>query len=374
MVKKKVFEEEIMPEFNLKKKAVEDLLQKYCLDGLLLQRSSSFAWATCGAASYINRASSFGEAKLLYLQDKWYLITNNIEITRLEKEEKLYKQDWDFVVTPWYEGGDRVAKLCKGLKVGTDATSENYLDISDDFARIRANLTPQEGDRFRVLGRICGEAMSDAARKVHPGQTEFEIAGLISAETEKRGVQVVVNLVATDERIFNFRHPLPTDKKLEQYAMLILCGRKDGLICSITRFVHFGSLSNEIREKAVALAEVDAEFITATRPGRSLRDVFQQGIDAYKRVGYPEEWKLHHQGGPAGYEPREFVATLDVQDLVTIGQVYAWNPSITGTKSEDTILIGQYENEVLTEIEDWPTIDVDIRGNKYSRPAILEIG
>jgi antitoxin VapB len=68
------------------------------------------------------------------------------------------------------------------------------------------------------------------------------------------------------------------------------------------------------------------------------------------------------------------VATLDVQDLVTIGQVYAWNPSITGTKSEDTILIGQYENEVLTEIEDWPTIDVDIRGNKYSRPAILEIG
>ena len=63
---------------------------------------------------------------------------------------------------------------------------------------------------------------------------------------------VVVNLIATDERIFNFRHPLPTHKRLERYAMLVLCGRQRGLVCSITRLVHFGRLPDDLRRKAEA--------------------------------------------------------------------------------------------------------------------------
>ncbi len=58
---------------------------------------------------------------------------------------------------------------------------------------------------------------------------------------------------------------------------------------------------------------------------------------------------------------------------VEIGQVYAWNPSITGTKSEDTILVGEDENEILTEIKGWPTYSVEVNRRIYQRPAILEI-
>ena len=32
------------------------------------------------------------------------------------------------------------------------------------------------------------------------------------------------------------------------------------------------------------------------------------------------------------------------------GQVFAWNPSITGVKSEDTILIRENGNEVLASL------------------------
>ena len=59
--------------------------------------------------------------------------------------------------------------------------------------------------------------------------------------------------------------------------------------------------------------------------------------------------------------------------VVSAGQVYAWNPSITGTKSEDTILVGEKENEVLTSIDGWPTISVTVDGQTFERPAILEI-
>ncbi len=90
-------------------------------------------------------------------------------------------------------------------------------------------------------------------------------------------------------------------------------------------------------------------------------------------MGYQDEWRLHHQGGPAGYAPREAIATQDADWMVKEGQVFAWNPSITGTKSEDTILISSEGNEIMTEILDWPEINVEIGGQIISRPAILEI-
>jgi len=195
----------------------------------------------------------------------------------------------------------------------------------------------------------------------------------LSQEAQSRGVQAIVNLIATDQRIFAFRHPLPTEKKLERYVMLVLCGRRWGLVCSVTRFVHFGRLPDELRRKAEAVAQIDATMIAATRPGRTLGDIFRQTQAAYAAVGFPNEWQRHHQGGPAGYEPREYTATPGSTDIVAVGQSYAWNPSITGTKSEDTILVGESSNDVLTAMPGWPTLAVPVGPETMQRPAILEI-
>ncbi len=215
--------------------------------------------------------------------------------------------------------------------------------------------------------------MNAAVWSVRPGQTEYEIAGILSMEAEQRGVQATVNLIATDERIFKYRHPLPTAKKLARYAMLILCGRRQGLVCSITRLVHFGPLPEEVRCIAELVARVDAEMIAATRPGRSLKEIFGIAMQAYAQAGYPEEWRMHHQGGPVGYEPREYLATPTSMETVSVGQAYAWNPSITGAKSEDTFLVGERDNQIITAIPGWPVIQVEVNGQILERPAILVI-
>jgi len=362
-----------MIEFDQKQDRIQVMLAERKLDALLLRRVSSFAWATCGAASYVNTATTNGETALLITSSGRHLITNNIEATRLEQEEKLAAQGWEFRVAPWHEAQDAVAELTQRLRLGADGPYPGATDLSSDLARLRANLTPEEGERFRLLGRLCAEAMGSAVQAVRPGQTEYQVAGLLAREAESRGAQAIVNLIATDERIFAFRHPLPTDKELERYAMLVLCGRRWGLVCSLTRFVHFGRLPDDLHRKAEAVAQVDATFIAATRPGRSLGEIFQRATAAYAEVGFPGEWRLHHQGGPAGYEPREYVATPGSTDVVSVGQVYAWNPSITGTKSEDTILVGEAGNEVLTAIENWPKLLVTVDGQAFARPAILEI-
>jgi Xaa-Pro aminopeptidase len=363
-----------MTEWDEKQARLQTLLAQHQLDALLLQRVSSFAWATCGAASYVNLAASDGAASLLVTPSGRYVVTNNIEAARLEQEEKLGEQGWQFRTAPWHETSTVIAELTRGLKLGADGAYPGALNLANEMARLRAHLTPEEGERFRVLGRICADAMEQTIRALRPGQTEYEIAARLGQETQARGAQPIVNLIATDERIFKFRHPLPTGKRLERYAMLVLCGRQAGLVCSLTRLAHFGKLPDDLRRKADACARVDAAFIAATRPGETLGRIFQRATAAYADAGFADEWRLHHQGGPAGYEPREYLATPASSDVVAGGQAYAWNPSITGTKSEDTILVGADANEVITATAGLPTLSVTLAdGMPIARPAILEL-
>lgn len=363
-----------MPELETTLNRIHRLLARHGLDALLLQRVSSFAWATGGAASYINTAATNGVASLLITPTARYLITDNIEAPRMAREEHLDEQGWTFEIGPWYEQSSAIDRLAAGLKLGADGPYPGAVDLSHELAEMRSVLTPEAIEHFRILGSACAAAVSAAAQAVTPGLTEYELAAHLCLEAQRRGAQPTVVLVATDERIFNFRHPLPTAKKLERYAMLILCGRQRGLVCSITRLVHFGPLPAELRAKAKATARVDAAMLHATRPGATLGDVFQTASDAYAQAGYPGEWQLHHQGGPAGYEPRELLATPGSPFRVQAGQAYAWNPSITGAKSEDTILVGAdgQPNEVITVTPGWPMIDVSIDGQAYPRPAIWE--
>jgi antitoxin VapB len=359
-------------ELNSKLERIHKLLDHFNLDALLLRQSGNFAWSTCGAESFINRADLFGIASLLITSSNRYVITTNIEANRLAQEEGLAKQGWEIEGLPWYEHNDRITQLTQGMKLGADATFPAALDLSNEIAFLRSELTSEEGQRFKELGKQCAQAMHAAIDAVHPGMTEYELGANLLQAIESKGVQGIVNLVASDERIFSYRHPLPTSKKLDKYAMLVLCGRKGGLICSITRLIHFGPLSDEIRRKENAVAQIDAEMIAATRPGFTIGDVFHKAQTLYASTGFPDEWQLHHQGGSAGYAPREFTATPTSTQPIIVGQAFAWNPSITGVKSEDTILVGEHSNQIITEIADWPSIDVKVGDQIIKRPAILE--
>lgn len=359
-------------ELDHKLEQLQGLSEERHLDAIWLRRVSSFAWATGGADAHVSLTSAEGVASLLITRRRRYLLTNNIEIHRLEAEEGLAGQGWQPEVAPWFAPQEQVAKLIGLGALGADLETPGAVDLSTELAWLRAQLTPPEQQRFRQLGKLSAAAMKAAIDAVKPGMSEARIAGEMAAAFESRGLQLVVNLVACDERILAYRHPLPKDRPLKCYAMLVACGRKWGLICSLTRLVYFGELPEVLRRKAEATALVDATLIAATRPGATIGDVFEQGVQAYAAAGFPDEWRLHHQGGLAGYEGREIFATPGLAKPVQLGQAYAWNPSITGAKSEDTILVGAEGNQVLTQIEGWPRREILIGDQAIQRPEILE--
>jgi Xaa-Pro dipeptidase len=202
--------------------------------------------------------------------------------------------------------------------------------------------------------------------------SELEVAGLMAGRCFGFGLLPNVCLVGADERAYWYRHPIPTDRKVKRHLMLVVGARRRGLAVSATRMLHFGPVPEELSEKHRAVCTVDACFILGSRPGAKVGELFRAACDEYARQGFPDEWMLHHQGGATGYAPREYKATAESAEVVLDCQAFAWNPSIAGTKSEDTILACQAGPEILTPGQSWPTLSVSYGGGTIERPAILE--
>jgi len=355
---------------------IRELMKQKQLDAILISNQANFSWFSDGGRGHVAMATEASVASLFVTSDKVFLITNNIEAQRL-KDEELPNLDFEIKEHPWHDNSKRdqiINELCAGKRVGSDTPIDGTINIANDIAELRYALTDLEVARYKELGQHCGEAIGKVCKGMKPDLSEFEIAGIMASELYGRGVTPVVLLIAVDDRVEQYRHPLPTDKRVQKYGMIVICGRKYGLIASVTRLFHFGSLSDELRRKHNAVVEVDTTFIAESRPGAVIEDIFSAGQKMYADKGFPGEWQFHHQGGPAGYAPRDYVATPGITSKVLKSQAFAWNPSIKGTKSEDTIITTDDKPEIITPTPDWPMLSVQYKGEIWKRPDILVIG
>jgi Xaa-Pro aminopeptidase len=323
---------------NEKELRLAEYCRKHGVDGVRLKRRTNIAWITDGADVHVDSSSSTGVGSVVWTPKKKTVLCNNIEDRRLREEE--FGKEWSFEVSKWWE-----SSVAPKGKFATDFPN-------DVFADLRSPLTELELTRIRALGKTTADELERAMKSIRPGQTEHEVAGELVGSMRKLGVQVPVMLVASDERIAKYRHPIPTSKKIAKTVMVAACPRQHGLIVAVTRLVHFGKkLPAELRRKHDAVCKVDAAFHAATAPGQRWCDILAVGRQVYRETGFAQEWQYHHQGGPMGYEGRDYFAKPSETRRVVENQAVGWNPSITGTKSEDTMLSS---GEVITSMKNWP--------------------
>jgi Xaa-Pro aminopeptidase len=360
-------------EFQIKLARMRAFMEQEGYGALLLGQLSNIAWACCGADTHVVLAGSEGIARVLVTPDRAIVLTTNIEAARLAEEE-LTDLPVELVEFPWWEdraGADLIADFAE-CRCGADVPFSKTEFIPGQIRALRTPLTEGELARYRVLGAEAESALRSVACRVAPGLTEFELAGMISAACLSSGLDPYVILVAADERIARYRHPIPTFRPVERAVMLVLCARQAGLICSLTRLVSIGPPSKNWRRIHRACTQVDATMVLATREGHTYGDVFRAAQEAYAAVGFADEWCLHHQGGPTGYEGRDFKATPECSAPIAASTGVAWNPSITGTKSEDTILTGAGAPELISAAREWPMLEVTTPMGSILRPDILE--
>jgi Xaa-Pro aminopeptidase len=337
------------------------------LDVVVLRRPGSVAWLSGGGRTHVSLTAEAGVAAVVVRADSVTVVTAVNEADRLAGEE-LAALDADWSVLSW--DTDVTSVLPSGTSVGTDLPYGQCRDLAGPLEAARRSLTVDEADRYRALGADAAVVLTDACQALRPDRTEQQAAAAVAAGLLERGIDPVVLLVAGAERLPRHRHPLPTAAALGDLAMVVVCGRRHGLIASLTRLVSYRPLGAETLERYDRLIQVDADYHSATRTGATVGEVFLAGAGGYARVGFdPEEWHLHHQGGPTGYATREWLATAASEAMVEERQPFAWNPSVAGLKCEDTVLAHAGPAEVLTVDPRWPTRLVEV----LARPLILEL-
>nr|WP_303648804.1 M24 family metallopeptidase [Haloarchaeobius litoreus] len=351
---------------------MDSLLADRGLEAVWFARPNAFAWLT-GGDNLVDRHAPVGTAAAGYDGDELTVVTDSIEEPRLRAEE--LPDDVRVVSVPWHESSLAAAVADHSpVPAGADFDVPGFERI--DGSELRQPLTPDDLTAYRTLGRETAAAVETVCRTVDPDATERETATEIRCALAGRDIEAPVVLVGGGARAPKYRHYTPQDAPLGDYALVSVTATRDGLYASCTRTIAFDPPA-WLQDRHAIAARVETTALAATRSvgraGGTAGDVFTSIRDAYAAGGVPEEWREHHQGGAAGYAGREWIATPDSDAPVTLPMAYAWNPTVRGAKSEDTVVVDD-GFEVLTDTGEWPTQTAEAVGFDVSlpRPAVLE--
>jgi Xaa-Pro aminopeptidase len=332
--------------------------------GVRLRGTDWFAWATGGASNTVLLTDETGVAEVLVTgQDAW-ILTDEIEAQRLKDEE--LPSNFKLHVNPWADAAAREAFVREATDGGTIISdrplSPLEQSIPPSLQAYKRVLLPTELERYRQVGKQASAAMTEVLQAAQPTWTEYQLAGAGAEALWSRGLHPALTLVAGERRLPLYRHATPTGEKIGRQAMLVFCARGYGLYANLSRFVCFGSLTQEEAELHRHVCEIEARALSASLPGMTLDAVYYALAQAYEHHGFPHAIREHHQGGTTGYLAREIVANPLTNDFLTENMAIAWNPSLTGAKIEDTFVILQDGNlENLTFDPNFPSVEVEGR-------------
>ncbi|MEG2512488.1 MAG: M24 family metallopeptidase [Lachnospiraceae bacterium] len=339
-------------------KKLRKWMKQYGCEGVIISRRDNYTWISEGSKNHVLTTTQEGIASYIIWLEQVELVADSSDLARMTREQNTLQAEP--ILVPWYESMEGfVKKHITGKQVVSDTGIAGTENVQDKLVDMRMILTEKDLNRYRIIGMECAQIVEDICAHVEQGQKEMEVANELKNRCILQGISPDCVLVGSDERIRNYRHPMPTDKVIQNSLMVVLGGEKYGLNISLTRMVSFGEISEASQENLRKVQRIFATMQMMMREGISYSDYFKQVQDLYKKAGFPEEWKMHHQGGPTGYGCREFIAQPNCHKLIREGQAYAWNPTITGTKCEETTYLWKNKVETFTRTQHWPCKQIE---------------
>lgn len=360
-------------EVEEKLRRIRKFMEDEGYEGVLFTSNENFFWISGGRSAFVDKGTGLAASKILVTKDKQYVICNSSERCRV-MEEELTEEEFELISYLWYENEkDVLDSLLQDGKCASDNGVWESDNRAADIQKQRYVLTEAEIARFREIGPESAEILEESCRRIHRGESELEIAARTVQMLMEKGYQVPVCLVAADERLIKYRHPIPTEKRVKKYAMTAICAQKYGLTVSVSRIISLGGIDAEKARRMEAVQRIDAAFILNTKAGVKAKDVLKKGFESYVQEGYREDFHLHHQGGALGYPTRDYCVNFEHEETVLDKQGFSWNPTIAGVKSEDTILVVGETQEVISYTGKWVYQKVTLDGRSILRPDILVI-
>ena len=357
---------------DAKHRRVVAFLDEHRYDAILLRRADSIAWFTAGGDLGRDLGSEAGAVSLFINRTTRAVLADNVQSPRVFEEE-LAGLGFQLKERPWYADPSRVvAELTHRKDVASDDHLPGLTHEADALRALRRPMSPLERGWLRTLGRTLTLAVEATCRNFMPGETEADVAGHLAHRLMREGVVPVDLRVSSDDRLARYRQPAFKAAEIRRRATITATGRRRGLCATVTRTVSFGPVDDDFRASHTLASMVDATCIFFSRPGEPVSEVFRRARRIFEKFDRPHEWTLDYQGAVVGYAPREVVLLPDSPSRLESGSALCWSPSVGSSRSGDTVVIDGRGFEVVTEAQNWPKVEVAVKGFSIPRPGILE--
>lgn len=329
---------------------LREWLDRSPFTAVVVGRPGNVGWLTRGSNAPIDRTAPFDPVWLVVDANEITVVTTNVETARVRAELMIPgAAEVQFAEVNWWEADHSAAALRvigeSASEIASDALSLGT-DVSQQLTALRMCLDEVEQASLLQLGRESSIALEEALAEWTPGDTDFSVLAAISARLEAAGIQAPVLIVGGDERLESYRHPLAIGAPMHRRVMAVAVARRLGLHVALTRYADAEPPSAELAAAMTDVRAIDASLLERMTPGSTYGAALEHLADAYAAAGHPEAWREHYQGGPIGFEQREFeIAPTDTgspwfSEVVRVGHAIAFNPSLSGgAKVEDTYLI-----------------------------------
>jgi Xaa-Pro dipeptidase len=347
-------------------------LQAMDYEAVVLTRADSIAWFTAGGDVCQDLCSEMGSVAVFVNRTTRAVLADNVQSARVFEEE-LAGLGFQLKERPWHHDLSRVvSELTHHKATATDGHLPGLIFAHDQLKALRRPMTTLERETLRNLGRTLTLAVEATCRNFMPGETEADVAGHLAHRLMREGVVPVELRVASDDRPARYRRPTFKAAEIQRRATITASGRRLGLCASVTRTVSFGPVNDYFRTCHTLAAMVEATYIYFSRPGEPISEVFRRARRIFEKFDHPHEWTLDYQGAIIGYAPREVPLMPDCSAPLQAGTALRWSPSVGAARAEDTVVIDGRGFEVVTEAQNWPKVDVCVKGYAIPRPGILE--
>lgn len=366
-------------EINEKHNRVRELIDRLGTKGILLKTQANFCWFTAGGVNEVTIADILGVSSILITETHRYIIASRFESARMMEDEGLKDLQFTLAEYEWYDGSESetVKSIIDPKDIICDIPGYGYASCQEEINALRYQLMQPEIDRYLWLGNKASQAVEAALYMAKPGMSESMVTAEVLRKLWYDRIDSVCNQAAADDRSKKYRHPIPTEKKIDKYLMFNVNARKWGLVTTITRCVFFGTIPDNLRKQYKDNTVIECEMIAASKVGVSVQEIFYKAVELYKQKGYPNEWKLHHQGGAQGYRNRDYLVYPNSKQKILENQCFCWNPSIAGklygTKSEDAFIATKDGPLMITHPISFPVINITAGSVDFVRPQILEL-
>jgi Xaa-Pro aminopeptidase len=356
--------------------ALREAMSEARADAIYLEGWANVAWLCGGRGNRVVLDTAAGQMAVLVTGTAASLLVHNNEEARV-RTEVFADLPLPIISRPWSEPAlwqAAAVRLPAGARWAADIAVPDAADALPIMRRLRRRVDAHDAPRYRALGHETAAALEAALVETGPAWTEMAVAAAIDAELRSRGIVAPVVLVGGLARAALYRHLVPTAAEVGEGFIASVTAVRHGLHASMTRSVAFGTLASGRRERHAAAVSVDAAYLASSRAGTTLGAAFRAGEAAYTAADYYADWNEHHQGGTTGYAGREVFASEDSAVEIETGMALAWNPTVPGAKSEDTVLVVDDGLEWLTRAPDsrWPLLE-DPRHPGLPRTAVLEL-